>query len=365
MPNYERIGIVGLGGIGTLHGETVEELGHRVAGGADPDESARLRFEDEFDAPAYESHRALLETETVDALVVTTPNAFHREPAIDALESNTHVLVEKPLADTLPNAREIASTAAQSDAFCMVGFHNRFSAPVRILTDHIENGSLGEIKHVEANYMRRRGIPGRGSWFTNRSIAGGGALTDLGVHVVDLALNFLGSPRDLTILGTTRTNFGNKGDSYPYLHMWGEDDPSGSFDVDDSTSAFIRTDSGPTISLEVAWATNRPPTHELYVRGTEGGASLDIEEGTLTLYDTEDQPTDHHLNTTVEVGEDDAYRNQQEHFLESVATDTPPTQNTVDEALLVQQVVDGIYRSNERGDAVSIETLHGQLEKAQ
>lgn len=355
MPKCARVGLIGLGGIGTLHAETIEALGGTVAGGVDLDHSAQEAFSERFDAPTYESHAELLETVEIDALVVTTPNRYHRDATIDALESNTHVLVEKPLADCLASANDIAVAAAKSDAFCMVGFHNRFSGAVRVLKDLIDDGRLGHITHIEANYVRRRGIPGRGSWFTDKSIAGGGALIDIGVHIIDLALYFLGTRRGLTVLGATRTNFGDKGEAYPYLHMWGEDDPSGNFDVDDSASAFIRSRSGDSISIEVAWATNRPPTRTLYVRGTAGGASLDIEEGALTLYETDKSPTDHHKDTTIEVGEDDAYRREQAHFLDAVAFSEPPTQNTVEEALFVQQVVDGIYRSSDSGEAISIE----------
>lgn len=362
MAKHPRIGLVGLGGIGTLHAETVEALGATVAGGADLDHTIQESFSERFDAPTYESHAELLDSVDVDGLVVTTPNRYHRDATIDALESNTHVLVEKPLADSLASAHDIAAAAEESDAFCMVGFQNRFSGAARVLKNLIDDGRLGRITHIEANYVRRRGIPGRGSWFTDKSIAGGGALIDVGVHIIDLSLYFLENPSGLTVLGTTRTNFGDKGEAYPYLHMWGEDDPTGAFDVDDSASAFIRSRAGDSISLEVAWAANRPPTHTLYVRGTEGGASLDIEEGTLALYETDKSPTDHHKNTTIEVGEDDAYRREQAHFLEAVASSNPPTQNSVEEALLVQQVVDGIYRSSASGEAVSIDPPAEKLE---
>ena len=362
MPKNTRIGIVGLGGIGTLHAETIGALDATVAGGADLNPDARKAFEDIVGAPTYDSHEELLETGDIDGLVVTTPNRYHHDVTIDALRSNTNVLVEKPLANDLTSARRIAAEAGKSEAFCMVGFHNRFSGPARVLSDLIDDGRLGQITHIEANYVRRRGIPGRGTWFTDRSIAGGGALIDVGVHVIDLAIHFMNFPQRLTVLGATRTNFGDKGEKYPYLHMWGEDNPTGTFDVDDSASAFIRSESGVSMSLEVAWAANRPPTHTLYVRGTEGGGTLDIEEGTLTLYETDGSPTDHHKDTIIEVGEDDAYRREQAHFLDAVAEVVPPTQNTVEEGLLVQQIVDAIYRSSESGAAVSIKPLTDKVE---
>lgn len=355
MPPNPRIGIVGLGGIGTLHAETVESLGGRIVGGVDLDPDARAAFEERFDAPTYENQQAILDDSCLDGLVVTTPNRYHRDVAVAALDADVPVLVEKPLAESLASARDIARAARRSDAFCMTGFHNRYSGPMQVLRSHIQDGQLGTVTHVEANYVRRRGIPGRGSWFTEAAVAGGGALIDVGVHVLDLALNVLDYDGGFTTLGTTRTEFGEKGVEYAYLHMWGDDDPAGTFDVEDSASAFIRADNGASIALEVAWATNRPETHTIYVRGTDGGAAVDIEAGTLTRFATEKHPTDHHRDIEVAVGETNPYEVEQKDFLDAIAADGHPSQNTVEEALLVQHVVDGIYRSSASGNAVRID----------
>ncbi len=84
---------------------------------------------------------------------------------------------EKPLAHTLESAERIAAAAEVADGFCMVGFNNRFADPVEVLKNYQDEGRFGEMKHVEANYVRRRGIPGRGSWFTSKDVAGGGSLS--------------------------------------------------------------------------------------------------------------------------------------------------------------------------------------------
>ncbi|MDZ5812876.1 Gfo/Idh/MocA family oxidoreductase, partial [Halorubrum sp. AD140] len=280
--NDVAVGIVGLGGIGNLHATKLTERGANLVGGMDIDADARAAFHEEFDLQAYDDEAELYEE--CDAVLVTTPNRFHEEYAVSALEAGLDVLLEKPLAHTLESAERIAAAARDAEGFCMVGFNNRFAEPVQVIRGYQAEGRFGETTHVEANYVRRRGVPGRGSWFTSSDVAGGGALIDIGVHAIDLALYFLGHPEVVEVSGETRSEFGNR-DDYAFVHMWGADDGPEGFDVDDSASAFIRDADGNTVSLEVAWATNRPATDEFVVRGTEAGATLDRGSDDLTIHE--------------------------------------------------------------------------------
>lgn len=347
-----RIGVVGLGTIGGYHArhlrEHAGEFGCELVGGMDVAVGARERFEAEHDVPTFADPDELFER--CDAAVVTTPNRFHEDHAARALDTGLDVLVEKPLAHSLASGERIATAAAGAEGFCMVGFQSRFARPVEVLRAYLAEGRLGEIYHVEASYIRRRGVPGLGSWFTDDEMAGGGALIDVGVHVLDLGLYFLGFPRVLEVAGTARSQFGGS-DDYAYLAMWGDDD-DGRFDVDDSVSAFVRCADGRSLSLEVAWAANRPPDHSLVVRGTDGGAVYDLKAGALTLYESSTTGDDHHADTTVETRDGDPHLAEKRRFVRAVREGVPPERNTVEEALAVQRVVEGVYRSSERGAAV-------------
>src|SRR5699024_10062143 len=125
---------------------------------------------------------------------------------------------------------------------------------------------------------------GRGSWFTQKETAGGGALIDIGAHAIDLALYILGFPQVTEVSGVTRSVFGSRPD-YTYLEAWGEAG-DGTFDVDDSASAFIRCANGTSISLEVAWAANRQPNNEFVIQGDNAGARLDLIDSDLTLFES-------------------------------------------------------------------------------
>lgn len=355
MPDTNiRIGIVGLGNIGRFHAEHVEKLSAdydaELAVGMDVDPDVRERFSHDYGVPVVDDDAAVFDE--VDAVVVTTPNRFHEEYAVTALEADCHVLVEKPIAHTLESAKRIAEAARTTDDFCMVGFHNRFHNPVQVLKSYVDEGRFGEIQHVEANYVRRRGIPGRGTWFTDEASAGGGAMIDIGTHAIDLAMYLLGFPRVEEVTGTTRSLFGTRED-YTYLEMWGQDLGNG-FDVDDSASAFVRCADGATVSLEVAWASNRTPTQEFVVRGTDAGATIDLQSGDLTIHEVLDEGASHFTDADVTTHSVDAHLVEDRKFVEAVTADEKPDTNTAEEALAVQEIVDAVYRSSADGRAVEI-----------
>lgn len=355
MVGTSSIGIVGLGSIGRYHAEHLRALAPEssvaLAGGMDIAAQARERFEEAFGVSTYETHEALYDR--IDAAIITTPNRFHEEYAVSALEAGLDVLIEKPIAHTVESAECVVTAAQDSAGSCMVGFHNRFAQPVEVLMEYLREGRFGEIYHIEADYVRRRGVPGRGSWFTQQSAAGGGALIDIGAHAIDLALYILGFPQVSDVSGVTRSVFGGRSD-YTYLDMHG-DSGDGAFDVDDSASAFLRCSDGSTISLDVAWAANRPPKTEFVIRGEEAGARLDLIDGDLTIFETDPIGAPHFSDSEITTRDENAHRNEQRRFIETVASDEPLTVNTSEQALVVQRVMDAIYRSSDTGASVDLD----------
>ncbi|MDG5759610.1 Gfo/Idh/MocA family oxidoreductase [Natronococcus sp. A-GB1] len=351
------VGIVGLGGMGQLHARNVEEFGADVVAGADLVENQREAFAAEFGATTYETHEGLVVDANVDAVIVTTPNRFHEPITVDALEAGNHVLVEKPLAHTLESAERIADVALEADGICMVGFHNRHAASMAMFDE--QRDRFGELTHVEANYVRRRGVPGPGSWFTDPDLAGGGSLLDIGVHAIDLALYAMEFPEVVEVSGVARSTFGMD-DDYADPDGFGDawDGTAETYEVDDSVSAFIRCADGRTISLEAAWATNREPSMDFRVRGTDAGAQFDIGSTDMEILEASTAGCDHYAD--VDLTGDASLTGHQEQdarFLETIAAGVEPETNTVEEALTVQRVIDAIYRSSETGRAQRIETV--------
>ena len=347
-----RVGIVGLGNIGHYHADRLLDLGADLVGGLDIQAEARRRFAEKYNVNTFEEADQLYAQ--TDAVVITTPNRFHEQYTVEALEAGTDVLLEKPLAHNLESARRIVSAAEEAEGFCMVGFNNRFATPIEVIKHYQGEGRFGEVKHIEANYIRRRGIPGRGSWFTNKGVAGGGSLIDIGVHAIDLSLYFLDFPEIVEVSGITRSEFGNRED-YSFIEMWGDDVGPEGFNVDDSATAFVRCADGRTVSLEIAWATNRPANDEFHIRGTEAGAHFDRADHELTFYEAAKGGSDHLSNTDIETRANDTHKSEQRTFLRAVAEERAPERNTLEEGLSVQRVIDAIYRSSESGRAVRLD----------
>ncbi|AGN00178.1 oxidoreductase [Salinarchaeum sp. Harcht-Bsk1] len=347
-----RIGFVGLGNMARHHVDNLLDQDVEIAAGVDVVPEAREAFADDFGAETFEDVDAMCEV--VDAAFVVTPNRFHEDAAVTILENDVALYQEKPLAHTLESAERIANAAADSDAIAMVGLHNRFNGGAEVLDAYRQEGRFGDVSHVEIEYVRRRGIPAIGTWFTDKSTAGGGSLIDIGVHAIDLGLHLAGHPDVVEVSGTARSEFGDRDDTAD-MDIWGTPDPDGVFDVDDSASAFFRGDDGTTFSLEVAWASNREPAQSVTVRGDDGGATLDLSSGETTIYEDGTAGIDHVSDAAIETKSRDAHAACQRAFLEGLRTGEQPERNTVEQALTVQQVIDGIYRSSEADAAVRLD----------
>lgn len=346
-----RIGVIGLGNIGEAHGYHVNESSAQLVGGVDISAEARQSYEDRFGVPTFESFEDL-RNQDIDAVIIGTPNKFHAEYAIPALNCGIHVLCEKPLAHTLESAEKIVEASTVSDAFLMAGFHNRFSPITEAVVGARESGRFGELRHVDANYIRRRGVPGRGSWFTRKELSGGGALVDIGVHAIDLALHILDYPEVNEVSGTTQSEFGCR-DEYVYNHMHGEDQGSEHFNVEDSAIAFIRCESEQTISLDVAWATNRDESQYFVVRGTDAGARFTLDGQSIDFYETHPD-SEQQLPIVTEYVEDVATKRvEHEYFFECIRENRPPKQNTAEQSLTVQRILEAIYESSQTGESIS------------
>ncbi|WP_317175965.1 Gfo/Idh/MocA family oxidoreductase [Halomontanus rarus] len=353
----QRLGFVGLGGMGSSHASNFRQLGASVVAGADVMLESRKTFASEFGADVYENHEEMYKEEELDGVIIATPNRFHADAATAALRRDIHVLCEKPLADTLPNAERIVKADSLSSAFCMVGFSKRFCGSASLFKDLQKDEMFGEIEHVQANMLRRRGIPGLGSWFTNKELSGGGALVDIGVHAIDFALYLAGYPEVTEVIGTIRDSQG-KAEDYADPEKWGEnwDTSNTEFNVDDSVSAFLLCENGTSISIEVAWASNRDSSKEVLVSGTDAGAQLEIDGDDLHILKSGTSEMDYHEDRklTGEL-EPSSHLAEDQTFLHAIQNDTRPEINHISEGFVVQKVMDAIYESSETGTSVQLE----------
>lgn len=295
-------------------------------------------------------YREMLADEEVAAVSVCTPNALHAPIAIDCLRAGKHVLCEKPAAATAQDARLMQEEAKRSGRMLNIGVVNRFNSSVNRIRAMIEQGELGELYHCYGSFRAHRSIPGLGGPFTTKALSGGGVLIDWGVHFLDLMLYAIGQPQIATVSGAAHGLLGRNMKEYAYVDMWaGPPDYGGVYDVEDFVTAFIRT-SGPTISLNGAWAQNIGES-AMFVEflGDKGGVKLDYGGG-FTYYTSRDgalcevKPAFRTVN---------AFQEEIDSFLASVRSGVP-NQAHIDRTIVTSEVMDAIYRSASEGMEVRL-----------
>jgi predicted dehydrogenase len=281
-----RVGIVGTGGIFRVAHKSawLEHPEAEIVAVCDINgERVRAVAEELGGVPYYEDYRELLEREDLDAIDICTPNLYHSEIAVAALNKGLHVFCEKPDAVSPEEAQRMADAAKRSGKLLMVMRNNRFAPGSRYLKQYIDQGFMGEIYTGRCGWVRRRGIPGKGGWFTTKSLSGGGPLIDLGVHFIDLALWLMGNPKPIAVSGATYTKFATSTVSDSAHSGFGERNEEGTFDVEDLATGFIRFDNGATLQIEFSWASNvEEEMNFVELRGTQSGASL--KNGSLKLF---------------------------------------------------------------------------------
>jgi predicted dehydrogenase len=347
-----RVGMIGAGQIAVF---TSREFRRHpdctVVAVADPNDARAAELAGMVRAErAYTDVDQLLARDDLDAVYVAVPNAHHEAVAIKALDAGKHVLLDKPFALSAAAAGNIIDAAERNQRTLMLGMNQRFERNVQRARQLIAAGRLGDIYHVKAFWRRRSGIPRLGSWFTNRSIAGGGALLDIGVHVLDVALHLIDNFRPVSVSGATFTRFGNRGLGEG---GWGRSEREyDTFDVDDFATALIRLDNGTVISLEASWALHQPSgnDHDVIVYGEQAGMAVYGNE----LFELGDGGGEYRIIQNPEAPAI-AYPHcsRAEHFVNVLLERESPIID-LNQALAVQRILDGVYQSAATGKEIQL-----------
>lgn len=186
-----KIGVIGCGAISERkHLPHFAECSNgEVVAVADIGEERAREIAAKFGVKDYYSDwKEVLRRDDIEAVSIATPNFLHGEMAVTAAKAGKHVLVEKPIATSLKAAGEMIEAAKENKVILMVQQTQRFSPRVQKVEELIEEGIIGRINTVRG----RIGNPGpenwspAGKWFFKRKEAFGGALADVGIHVIDL-----------------------------------------------------------------------------------------------------------------------------------------------------------------------------------
>lgn len=284
-----KVGVIGLGWAGNRHLDGYRNLpGVEIKALAGLEDARRTELGREYGIPhLFSDYQELLELDEIEAVSVCTPNHLHAPITIDALEKGKHVLCEKPLARNGEEAEAMVRAAVARKRVLHVAFNHRRRGDVQVLRRFVETGQLGRVYHAKATWMRRSGIPGMGSWFTSRHMAGGGPLIDLGVHVLDLILHLLDEPEVVAVSAATYAELGPHGRGFASDRKMAVGSP---YEVEDLAVAMLRLHDGSTVSLEASWAVYGGARDDFGVTlfGSAGGAEITVRDydwqDTLRIY---------------------------------------------------------------------------------
>lgn len=346
-----NFGIIGAGAI--AYSSCTEIASHQKAeilAACDTHADRLANLAHSFNIPRSYSHSDdLLDNADIDAVYIATPNSFHAPITRQALLAGKHVILEKPFTLNNEEAESVAEIVRKRDLIFMVGMNQRFTPNAQKIKSLADAGMFGDLYHAKACWLRRSGIPRLGTWFVNKHRSGGGALLDIGVHLLDLSLYILDNFAPIAVSGATYSRFGSRGLGEG---DWGISDREQiEFDVDDFATALIKLEGGVTVTLDVSWALHQRDSNLMNVNiyGDEAGATVYPPE----IFRFGDREGEYQLIQSPSADHLYPHTSRFHNFINSILGDETPCV-TLEQSLAVQRIIDGIYQSCQSGQEVRL-----------
>jgi len=324
------VAVIGCGLIGRRRAEVAAaHPDTRLVAVADLVAEAAEEVADAHGAQAFTDWHAALAAPGVDIVCVATLNAALAEISQAALAAGCHVLVEKPMGRNLEEAQAMCAAAEAAGRRLKIGFNHRYHPALTEAHKRVGDGVIGDIVHIRARYGHG-GRPGyEKEWRGSRELAGGGELTDQGVHVIDLIHWFMGSA-PATAYGCLQTA------------VW----PLG--DLEDNGFALLRWDDGRIANFHTAWIQWKN-LFSFEVFGTLGSLVIDglgRSYGTETLTQALRKPEGGvpDMETVTYDGPDDSWALEWADFLDGIHSGRP-VWGDADEGVGVMRTLKAIYAS--------------------
>jgi UDP-N-acetylglucosamine 3-dehydrogenase len=308
-----RVGVIGGGAMGQHHIRIYGEMKDvELIGVCDTDRNRAISLARSYNTTPYFDPKELLEQE-LDAVSVVVPTTFHHSVAMDVIKSGTHLLVEKPIADTLENADTMIHAAHDAKVKLMVGHIERFNPAVSKLKEIIDSDQLGRIVSISS---RRVGQ-------FNPRIRDVGIIMDLGVHDIDVISYLYGKKINevYTIAGKDIHSF------------------------EDHASILLRCDTNLSGMVETNWLTPHK-IRNLTAIGLKGVAYLDYIKQTVELHDEA-------WIRTAKIEQKEPLKNEIEHFINAVRNNTDVISNGETSKHALEAAMAAI-ESYQKGKAIGI-----------
>jgi dTDP-4-amino-4,6-dideoxygalactose transaminase/predicted dehydrogenase len=325
-----RVGIVGCGQMGRWHLDAYARNPHvQLVGFVDTSIGRAEQFAREVGGRAYSSHQELLKHESLDAVSLCSVPSTHRDIAIDLLDAGVNVLCEKPLAISVAQAEEMASSAKQNNRLLFTAFKFRFHDEVRKAKQLIDAGSLGRV--VSFRLMFGGYIDMKDQWYAQKAISGGGIIMDNGPHAADLIRFLFGGIRSVAAQVANVQKL----------------------DVEDTARLDVIMDHEVAGTSDLSWSLRIPARSYLEVYGEDGAASLDAEGISYkfkTWSEWKREPN--------QLDAKGAFARQINYFVEATQGNNPLALGN-GEGVASQRVIDAAYESVRQDRRINITPLEG------
>jgi len=275
----------------------------------------------------------LLSHQELDALLIATPNHLHEDHILAALAADLHVLVEKPIAISSAGARKIAKAAEKSGRVVMVGMTHRYRPDAQAVRSFVQSGELGAIDSVRGSWHLARPARAPLGWRQRKGEAGGGAMLDLGLTMLDLCFWLSGNPTPLRVSACLSRQGGERA-------------------VEQSGSAFVVCEKSCSLYVDVTWRQiGEGERFGVGLRGARGTAGINPlhvwKEINGVPHDVSPTGTTSRENPFIA-----SFRAQWAHFLAATAGQTPAP--SLDEQVRVLEVLEAVYQSDAEGRDVAL-----------
>lgn len=261
-----RFGLIGCGVIADFHANAILSLEEdaELVGVADVRPESAKAFAKKHGVQAFGSVGELLDCPDIDVVNICTPSGFHAEAAVAAAEKKKHVIVEKPMAITVPQLDAITEAVERNGVILSSISQNRFMHGVAMAKQAMEDGLLGRLVSADI-YMKYNRTPeyyASGVWRGTRSIDGGGALMNQGIHGVDLLLYLAGPVKRVSAFSKT------------LIH---------SIETEDTLSALLEFENGALGVVQASTSVYPGYPRRLELNGADG--TIVLNEGNIERWD--------------------------------------------------------------------------------
>lgn len=337
------VGIVGLGKMGALHYGNIEIMeGVNVVSAAESNKQVHSYTQKMLDIPIYTDYKKLV-SHDLDAVIVCVPDEMHAKIGNYFTENNMNVFMEKPLADSVENAKIMVEHSDKHDIISQVGYFNRFSSTFKKGKEILDHKILGELFFSRGYSYEGLVFEKNKGWRFTKDSDVGGSLLDIGSHLIDVLIWYFGDVKSL--YGIKKDGFSNA----------------------DYGSSIIKYESGMTSTIDFSWSSHshRQIYLEIQIDGSNGFMRVNndyiklflnkkmgnFDEGWTTIYGVElYEPTE------FLIGVETAYFDEVKHFIECCKINKKTILDW-NEGLKTQLVLDGIIKSNNRNDVIKMRDI--------